>query len=98
MNESRLAYLFQAYFNKTIIPIESDELMELLVQPENDEEVKILLTETWQQFNNQGQVFNDNQGEKILANILQKGTANKPVAVIAKYKRSFNWLRVAAAA
>jgi transmembrane sensor len=97
MNESRLSYLFQAYFNKTIIPIESDELMGLLVQAENDEKVKTLLAETWQQFNSQSQLFNDSEGEDMLASILQKGTANKPVGVIAKYKSSFNWLRVAAA-
>ncbi len=98
MNESRLTYLFQAYFNKTVTPIERDELMELLAHGENDEKVKTLLAETWQQLNSQSPLFSDSQGEEMLARILQKGTANKPVPVIAKYKRSFTWWRIAAAA
>jgi transmembrane sensor len=98
MIESRLTYLFQAYFNKTATPNERDELMELLAQAENDEQVKTLLAETWQQFKNQSEIFNDSQGEEMLANILQKGTANKQVPVIAAHKWSFSWLRIAAAA
>ena len=98
MIESRLTYLFQAYFNKSATLSERDELMELLAQAENDEQVKTLLAETWQQFNSQSQLFNDSQGEEMLANILKKGTTNKRVPVIAAYKWSFSWLRIAAAA
>jgi transmembrane sensor len=98
MIESRLTYLYQAYFNKTASPNERDELMELLLQFENDEQVKTLLAETWQQFNSQSQLFNDSQGEDMLANILQKGTAKKPAPVISTYKRSFRRLHIAAAA
>ena len=98
MIESRLTYLFLAYFNKSATPNERDELMELLAQAENDDQVKTLLAETWQQFNSQSQQFNDSQGEEMLANILQKGTANKPVPVITAHNRSFNWIRIAVAA
>jgi transmembrane sensor len=98
MSESRLTYLFNAYFTKTATLDERDELMELLAQSENDAHVKTLLAETWYRFNGQSQVFNDSKGEEMLTNILQKGSANKPVTVIAGYKRSFSWSRIAAAA
>lgn len=98
MNESRLTCLFQAYFNKSATPNERDELMELLAQAENDKQVKTLLAEAWQQFSSQSQLFTDSQGEEMLANILQKGTVNKPVPVIDAYKQPFSRLRIAAAA
>ena len=98
MKESRLTYLFQVYFNKTATSNERSEFMELLAQAENDKQIKTLLTETWQQFNSQSQLFNDSQGEEMLASILHKGRAYKPIEVIMAYKRPFNWLRTAAAA
>ena len=98
MKESRLTYLFQVYFNKTATSNERSELMELLAQAENDEQIKTLLAETWQQFNSQSQLFNDSQGEEMLASILHKGRAYKPIEVIMAYKRPFNWLRTVAAA
>lgn len=98
MNESRLTFLFQAYFNKTATPSEHDELMELLAQAENDGRIKILLAEAWQQFSSQSQLFNNTQGEEMLANILQKGTANKSVPDMGAYKRSFSWFHIPAAA
>lgn len=99
MNNSRLTYLFQAYFNKSATPSERDELMELLIQAENDKQVKTLLAETWQQFNSQNQLFNDSQSERMLSYIFQKGTAHTSIPVIGVFRRSFSsWLRIAAAA
>ncbi len=98
MNESRLTYLFWAYFNKTATPYELNELMTLLAQTENDVQVKALLTEAWQQFRSQGQPFSDSEGEEMLAGILREGATRKPARVIAAYKRPSGWLRVAAAA
>jgi ferric-dicitrate binding protein FerR (iron transport regulator) len=98
MNETRLAYLFEAYFNKTATPIEHDELMDMLSKDENDGQVKILLSEAWQQFNINGQVFNDTQGEEMLANILQEATVKNAAPFISMQKRSLPWLRIAAAA
>lgn len=98
MIESRLTYLFLAYFNKSDTQNERDELMELLAQTENDERVKTLLAETWQQFNSQSQLFNDGQGKEMLANIFLQGKAIKSVPVITAYKLSFSWQRIAAAA
>ena len=98
MNQSRLTHLFNAYFNKTASTNERNELMELLAAGENDDQVKTLLAEAWQQFNNQSPLFNDSQGREMLANILNVGKANKFVPVIPAYKRPFNWVRIAAAA
>ena len=56
MSQSRLSYLFKVYFNKTATPNERDELMELLMHDENDEQLKMLLTNTWQAFNSQQQL------------------------------------------
>ena len=98
MNDSRLTYLFQAYFNRTATSGERDELMVLLEKAENDEQVKALLAHAWEQTNLTNKVFDDNQGEEMLANILQTEQADKSIPVIPRYKKFFNWPRVAAAA
>jgi ferric-dicitrate binding protein FerR (iron transport regulator) len=98
MNDSRLTYLFQAYFNRTASSGERDELMVLLERAENDEQVKVLLAQAWEQTNLTNKVFDDNQGEEMLANIIQAEKADKPVPVVPLYRKFFNWTRVAAAA
>ncbi len=98
MIESRLSYLFQQYFTKSDTPEERSEFMELLMHHENDEAVKKLLEESWQQFNSQNQVFSDSQGEQMLANILKKEKANTPIPAIISHKSTFYFLRIAAAA
>ncbi len=99
MSQSRLNYLFHAYFNKTATANERDELMELLAQSNSDEQVKELLTQTWQQFSSQTNLFSDSQGVEMLSNILRKQTAevSAPVIELNKNSRSFKWLRIAAA-
>lgn len=98
MNDSRLTYLFQAYFNRTASSRERDELMALLEKAENDEQVKALLAQAWGQTHFINKIFDDNQGEEMLANILQAEKADKSIPVIPRYRKFFNWTRVAAAA
>lgn len=98
MNESKLAGLFQAYFAKTATPEEQDELMELLIRSENDAQIKILLTETWQKFHSHSKVFTDALSDEMLVHILQKAASDKKVPVIGLFSRSFRWLRLPAAA
>lgn len=98
MDKSRLTYLFQAYVNKTATPAERDEFMQMLEQAENDEQVKNLLTTTWEQHTSQSQPFNDSQGEEMLAAILQKGKSDKPVTIITPRPASWWWQRAVAAA
>lgn len=95
MSQSRLTYLFRIYFNKTATSAERDELMELLMDSENDSDVKLLLTETWENLKRQNGVFNDKQGDDMLAGILQRG--RETVAVIPETRSSFRWGRLAAA-
>lgn len=95
MSQSRLTYLFRIYFNKTATSAERDELMELLMNSENDSDVKLLLTETWENLKRQNGVFNDKQGDDMLAGILQRG--RETVAVIPETRSSFRWGRLAAA-
>ena len=71
MSESRLHYLFNAFFNKIATAKERDELMELLLQSKNDEQIKAFLTQSWQQYNSQNNLFSDSRGEEMLSNILQ---------------------------
>lgn len=98
MSQSRLSYLFKVYFNKTATPNERDELMELLMHDENDEQLKMLLTNTWQAFNSQQQLFNDKQGDDMFVNILNKEKELKNVSPAIIVKRSFSWVKFAAAA
>lgn len=95
MSQSRLTYLFRIYFNKTATSAERDELMELLMNSENDSDVKLLMTETWENLKRQNGVFNDKQGDDMLAGILQRG--RETVAVIPETRSSFRWGRLAAA-
>lgn len=98
MSQSRLSYLFKVYFNKTATPNERDELMELLMHEENDEQLKMLLTNTWQAFNSQQQLFNDKQGDDMFVNILNIEKELKNVSPAIIVKRSFSWVKFAAAA
>ncbi len=98
MSESRLSYLFQAYFNKSATVQDRNELMELVAKSNNDEELKMLMTEAWFKFSSQSQVFSEATGDEILSNILQKDKTNFNTPVIEKYNPSFKWMRIAAAA
>jgi transmembrane sensor len=95
MSKLRLTYLLGIYFNKTATSAERDELMDLLMDSENDSEVKMLLTETWQQFKGDSPLFNDKQGDDMLAGIIQRG--RETVCVIPEPSPSFRWGRLAAA-
>ena len=72
INKPRLHYLFTVYFNKTASRSERDQLMELLSQSEHDEQLESILSKTWEQFVSDGKPFDDMEGEKMLAFILQK--------------------------
>jgi ferric-dicitrate binding protein FerR (iron transport regulator) len=98
MDKSRLSYLFQAYVNKTATKAERAEFMQMVEQAENDEQVKSLLTSTWEQYSPQSQPINEQKSEEMLAAILQQGKSAKPVAVIASRPASWWWRSAAAAA
>jgi transmembrane sensor len=97
MSKSRLAFLFQAYIDKTATPAEREELMELLQQTENNEQLRNLLTSTWQQYTSNNQPFSDSEGDDMLAAILQQGRLSKPTAVMAPQPAKRPWRMLAAA-
>ncbi len=98
MNSPRLIHLFKKYFDKTATAAERDELMSLLLQAENEEDIKSLLENKWQDFQSDKKVFNDKAGEAMLAEILEKGKLTRPAPVIKLQGRSSKWIRIAAAA
>ncbi len=97
MKDSRFIYLFQAYFNKTASVEEREELMVLLEEAENDEQLKLLLADAWENIKMDKPVFDDNEREEMLEYILQAKKDEEPVPVI-PHKKFFNWTKVAAAA
>ena len=98
MSESRLAFLFGAYLNKTATAEERDELMVLLEQPDNDAQIKDLLAQAWEQQHSNSKVFSDSTSTVMLSEILARGKAIEPASVIKLQKRPAYWWRVAAAA
>jgi len=98
MSESRLEFLFRAYFNKTATPDERNELMILLDRAENDEQIRDILAKTWEQQGINSQVFSDAKTEAMLSGILEQGKNAESLPVIKSRKKMFVWQRVAAAA
>jgi len=98
MSESRLEFLFRAYFNKTATPDERNELMILLDRAENDEQVRDLLAKTWEQQGINSPVFSDAKTEAMLSGILEQGKNAESSPVIKLRKKMIVWQRVAAAA
>lgn len=98
MGTSRLTYLFQVFFSKKATPKEREELMQLMVKTENDEQIKALLEEAWKKFDSNNQIFNAEQFETMLSNIVGQGAVNRPVHHMVKDRRPFKWLRMVAAA
>ena len=71
--------------------------MDLLARADNDEQLKALLTATWNQFVSQSPQFEESQGEAIINNILHKNITNKPVS-FSSHKRSLDgsWITAVA--
>lgn len=97
MGESRLHYLFRIYINKTATAAERGELMALLDSHENDEEIKALLAESWNEPSMQDFVFDEGQVNEMLSNIHDQEKL-QPAAVVELKRSPFRWMRVAAAA
>ena len=81
MSEFRLTYLLQVYFDKIATPAERDELMGLLMQSDNDMQVKMLLQSTWQKFTSNDTIFNEAQSQQIIANIFNHETAAEVIPI-----------------
>ena len=72
MSESRLEYLFKCYINNKYSGPEEEELMVLLSNPENEEQVQILMDRFMENTRHEIQM-SDQAAASILNNILKKG-------------------------
>lgn len=70
MDQSRLTYLFNSYYNKTASPQERAEFLDIIAGSENDEYLKSLLTEKWQNHKEEKESLNGTQAEEMLSAIL----------------------------
>ena len=72
MSESRLEYLFKCYINNEYSGPEEEELMVLLSNPENEEQVQILMDRFMENTRHEIQM-SDQAAASILNNILKRG-------------------------
>lgn len=81
MQETRLTYLFNRYFDKTASAAERDEFLALVDQDEVEQEIHKLMEESYQRFQPKEQPFAAGSREKMLATIAKEqpfGQENKP--------------------
>lgn len=104
MPTTRLAYLFQRYFEKTASEAETAELMRLLTEKENEEEIQALMARTWETMGEGDALFSPEESSAILRGALEgPGTAHDPQLVDISLHRAariskFPVFRTAAAA
>lgn len=101
MPTTRLAYLFQRYFEKTASEAETAELMRLLTEKENEEEIQALMARTWETMGEGDAVFSPEESSAMLQGALEgPGTAYDPqiVAPLPARVSRFPIFRMAAAA
>jgi transmembrane sensor len=70
MEDKRLIALFHRYIDKTATPAEKEALMQLMAQPENDELVKELMGEAWEEFVPQQPHFTGTESNAMLQQVL----------------------------
>lgn len=70
MPETRLRYLLERYFYNLATSPETDELMELIAEPENEQAIQHALDEGWGTFLERRPVFAEDRSQAILDGIL----------------------------
>ena len=104
MPSTRLAYLFQRYFEKTATEAERAELMSLLQDPAAASEVKALMERTWEHFLENGTApgelphFTPDQSKDLLKNVLGSQPVLHTLTVSRPPVRRITWGRAVAAA
>jgi ferric-dicitrate binding protein FerR (iron transport regulator) len=87
---TKLAFLYQKYYDKTATPEERTEFMRLAQLEEHAAELQQLMEESWDEFGGQP-VFTAEQSEEMLGNVMREAGVQAPV-------RRIRWSRVMAAA
>lgn len=83
MNNARLSFLFYRYLNNNCSDSERRELFRLLADPDNEAQVKALMSEVWDQV--PGEDLSPQQSDRIFDSIMSEKKAKK-----------FSWLKMAA--
>lgn len=94
MPVSKLKYLLQKHFNKSSTPAEKEELAALLLQAEQDEELKAALEEAWQNYT-PVEELPETTADRLYAGVLEQAGRQPLVRRLPLLRR--RWLRYAAA-
>lgn len=95
MQEARLAYLFNRYFDKTATKAERDEFLALVDEEEVEAGIQKLMEESYQSFQPAHQPFGAGGREKMLKAIVKGQTGTHEVAPL---KRNRLWPLIASVA
>nr|WP_121271107.1 FecR family protein [Pedobacter schmidteae] len=95
MQEARLAYLFNRYFDKTATHAERDEFLAFVDQEEVEAEIQKLMEESYQSFQPEREPFAAGGREKMLKAIVK---GQKETDEVAPLKRRRLWPLIASAA
>lgn len=91
----RLKYLFDRYYSKTATPKERDELFAVIDAGATDEQLSALIRQAWDDLKPAAPLFNYDQTNQMLSNILSAGRDNKKTKT---HNIIFLWAKIAAAA
>ncbi|WP_448701136.1 FecR family protein [Mucilaginibacter sp. AW1-3] len=97
VTSTRLAYLFNSYFEKTATPAETQELFGLLALSEDDEQLTALMRQAWDNLKAEDPVFTSAKSEKIIQSILY-APAEDNIIHMNQPRLGNTWRRYAAAA
>ncbi|WP_343701829.1 FecR domain-containing protein [Chitinophaga sp.] len=94
MPVSKLKYLLEKHFNKSSTPAEKEELAALLLQAEQDEELKAALEEAWQSYA-PAEELPETTADRLYAGVLEQAGGQPVIRRLPLLRR--RWLRYAAA-
>lgn len=97
MNNSRLQYLFERYFDKTASAEESTELAELICIEANREQLIQLFSAAWSTYQGDGVMVSAEKSHEMLKHILGK-SSNRDKVILMNPRQQYKWWRIAAAA
>ncbi|TAN13375.1 MAG: DUF4974 domain-containing protein [Chitinophagaceae bacterium] len=99
MENTRAVYLFQRYFDKIATEEEISELMQWVDKNQNEKRIKALMDKVWNEFQESGKIFTNEESEQILRNVLEEHLRTSGNQKSIRVKRmKIVWLRAAAAA
>ena len=101
MPTTRLAYLFQKYFDKTATPEERAEFIRLTASDEHAMELRSLMQQAWVASEQSPPIFNEDQSQSMLRNVLEQAKSpgqSAPAMPAPAPIRRIPWARTAAAA